>query len=221
MLECLAALAPLLVEAEDTSLQLSWIDAFFIIFFGFGFISAHRLGLFGELPRAAAWIASLGLGLRWYPYVATQIEQTGKVGPDAAAFYGFLLIGVFFLSVGYVIGMTITKLRKKAVEGGADLWGGFIFGPVKMVAAYFWVVVALLLLPSVWTRKHIGLDTFSGGLVSRYCSDVRERVYATAGKKDSLDTFIERKRRKAQEEIDQMEPEEDVPPSDNPTGEGS
>jgi uncharacterized membrane protein required for colicin V production len=219
MSEFLSVLAPLLVEAEDTSLQLSWIDAFFVIFFGFGFISAQRVGMVGELPRAAGWIAALGLGLRWYPFVGEQLEEHAGAGPDAAAFYGFLLIGVFFLSVAYVVGMTITRLRKKAVDGGLDLWGGFLFGPVKMVAAYFWVIVALLLLPSVWTRNHIGLQTFSGNLVMRYCADVRARVEASRGKRDSVDEFILEKKRKAPEQqIEEMEDEDysDVPSTERP-----
>ena len=196
-----------MVEAEDTSLSLSWIDAFLIVFFGYGFISAHRLGLYGELPRTVGWLAALGVGIRGYSYVASQFEEVAHVNPDMSALYGFLLIGVFFLSVGYVIGMTISRLRKKAVEGGLDLWGGFLLGPVKMVAAYSWLMIALLLLPSVWTRNNLGQKTFTGSLILKYCPDVRARVQSSRGEKDSIDEFIEKKRRKSpEEEMEETEP---------------
>ena len=196
-----------MVEAEDTSLSLSWIDAFLIVFFGYGFISAHRLGLYGELPRTVGWLAALGVGIRGYSYVASQFEEVAHVNPDMSALYGFLLIGVFFLSVGYVIGMTISRLRKKAVEGGLDLWGGFLLGPVKMVAAYSWLMIALLLLPSVWTRNNLGQKTFTGSLILKYCPDVRARVQSSRGEKDSIDEFIEKKRLKSpEEEMEETEP---------------
>lgn len=195
-----------MVEAEDTSLGVSWVDAISIVFFGYGFISAHRLGLYGELPRAFGWVAALLVGLRGFPYVASQFEEVANANPEYSAFYGFLLIGVFFLSVGYVVGMTISKLRKKAVGGGLDLWGGFILGPIKMIAAFAWVIVALILMPSTWTRNHIGLNTLTGSLILRVCPDVGSRVETSRGAKDSVDEFIERKKRKApEEEVDQME----------------
>jgi uncharacterized membrane protein required for colicin V production len=206
MFELSSCVAQLMVEAEDSSLGVSWVDAISIVFFGYGFISAHRLGLYGELPRAAGWLAALIVGLRGFPYVASQFEEVAHANPDNSAFYGFLLIGIFFLSVGYVIGMTITRLRKKTVQGGLDLWGGFILGPLKMVAAFVWVMVALILLPSVWTRNHLGLNSLTGSMILRMCPDVGSRVETSRGEKDSVDEFIERKKRKApEEEIDQME----------------
>lgn len=196
-----------MVETEDTSLGLSWVDGISILFFGYGFISAHRLGFFGELPRTAGWLAALVIGIRGYPYVASQFEELAHTNPEMSALYGFLLIGIFFLSVGYVIGMTITRLRKKAVEGGVDLWGGFLLGPLKMMAAFIWLMIVLLLMPSVWTRNHLGLKTFTGSVILKYCPDVRARVQSSRGKKDSADEFIKKKKRKAPEqEFEQAEP---------------
>lgn len=200
-----------MVEAEDTSLSPSWIDAISVLFFGYGFISAHRLGFYGELPRTLGWLGALIVGIRGYPYVASQFEEIANSSPEYSALWGFLLIGTFFLSVGYVVGMGISRLRKKAVEGGLDLWGGFLLGPAKMVAAYIWVMVALLLMPSVWTRTHLGMETFTGNAILRYCEDLRARVQSSRGKKDSVDEFIQRKKRKApEEEFEQMEPPADA-----------
>ena len=124
-------LGQLMIGAEDANLNWSWVDAILVLFFGYGFASAHRLGFIGEFPRTAGWVAALVLGIRWYPYAASQIEQNVGLGPEISACYGFVLVGIFFLSVAYVIGMTISRFRKKAVEGGLDLWGGFLLGPAK------------------------------------------------------------------------------------------
>jgi uncharacterized membrane protein required for colicin V production len=207
MLDLPVCVAQLMVEAEDTSLTLSWIDAISILFFGYGFISAHRLGLFGELPRALAWLAALGVGLRGFSYVGKQLHENANAGPETAPFYAFVLISIFFLSIGYVIGMTLSRLRKKTVSGGLDLWGGFLLGPIKAVAAYLWIMIALLLMPSVWTRNHLGYETLTGNVILKYFPEVRSQVQSSRGKKDSMDEFIERKKRKAPEaEVDVMEP---------------
>src|SRR3989344_8442308 len=87
MFEIPSCVAQLMVEAEDTSLSLSWIDAFLIVFFGYGFISAHRLGLYGELPRTVGWLAALGVGIRGYSCVASQFEEGAHVNPDMSALY--------------------------------------------------------------------------------------------------------------------------------------
>ena len=216
MLDLSTCVAQLMVEAEDTSLTVSWVDAISVVFFGFGFISAHRLGFYGELPRTAGWLAALVVGIRGFPYAASQFEQVAHASPEKSAFYGFLIIGIFFLSVGYVVGMALSRLRKKAVAGGLDLWGGFLLGPLKMVVSFIWVMVALLLLPSVWTRNHLGLNTFTGGVILKTCPDIREQVESSRGKKDAVDEFISRKKRKdPADEADQIEQPANADGSEN------
>ena len=69
-----------------------------------------------------------------------------------------------------------------------------------MVAAYFWVLILLLLFPSVWFRSQVGLGTYTGGMVLKYVPGLQEKVESSRGKKDSLDQFIQEKKRRAPEE---------------------
>ncbi len=122
-----------------------WLDIFFIIIILITIIMGLVKGFMRQIIGILAVIAGLYLAVEYYHYVADVIFQ---IIPHqiASNFLGFLLIFVLVLTLGWLIGLSVSKVIKGAIKLFDRVLGGGL-GLLKGILICVVVVLALLIFP--------------------------------------------------------------------------
>ena len=122
-----------------------WLDIFFIIIILISMIMGFVKGFLRQVIGILAVVAGLYLAIEYYHYVSNAIFE---IIPHRIAcnFLGFLFIFVVTLTLGWLIGVSVSKVVKGSLKFFDRILGGGL-GLLKGILICVVVVLALLIFP--------------------------------------------------------------------------
>ena len=134
-----------------------WLDIFFIIIILITIIMGFVKGFMRQIIGILAVVAGLYLAVEYYHYVADVIFEMIP-HQIASNFLGFLVVFVLVLVLGWLIGLSVSKVIKGPIKFFDRVLGGGL-GLLKGILICVVVVLALLIFPI--NKKWLGESQFA------------------------------------------------------------
>ena len=130
-----------------------WLDIFFIIIILITVIMGMVKGFMRQIIGILAVVAGLFLAIEYYHYISDVIYE---IIPHTIAsnFLGFLFIFLLALTLGWLIGLSVSKVIKGPIKFFDRILGGGL-GLLKGILICVVIVLALLIFPinKRWLRE--------------------------------------------------------------------
>jgi membrane protein required for colicin V production len=157
----------LAAAATQTASSYNWYDVVVIIALAYGVWSGIRTGLTGELIRAAGWVLTVTLAVRFYQPVGQWLSGKLNMETEVGHLVAFIAIALGMYAVQVMV-RTLVHKRVKRFKFGAVLEnvGGGTAGAVRMALVMTCLSVMLCLIRSPFWHQQVGKNSAFGSYVT-------------------------------------------------------